>query len=110
MHPEDHVDYRFLLANERTFLAYVRTGLALQIAGFGVLEFLTHGQAALRVGLGLVLVALGSFVGLAGYLRWRANERSIRRGAPMHATRSTPVIAVGVVAVPLVAALLLTLL
>jgi putative membrane protein len=110
MHPEEPVDYRFLLANERTFLAYVRTGLALQIAGFGVLEFLTQAETALRVVLGLVLVALGSYVGLAGYLRWRSNERSIRRGAEMHATRSTPVIAVAVVAVPLVAAVLITLL
>lgn len=108
MQPEEHVDYRFLLANERTFLAYVRTGLALQIAGFGVLEFLTHGRESLRILLGLLLVALGSFVGLAGYLRWRSNERSIRRGAEMHAARSTPVIAVAVVGIPLVAALLLT--
>src|SRR5919106_4323750 len=109
MHPEEPVDYRFLLANERTFLAYVRTGLALQIAGFGVLEFLTQAQTSLRVVLGLALVALGSYVGLAGYLRWRSNERSIRSGAEMHAARSTPVIAVAVVAVPPVAAVLITL-
>jgi uncharacterized membrane protein YidH (DUF202 family) len=73
-----------------------------------VLEFLTRAHTTLRLVLGLVLVALGSYVGLAGYLRWRSNERSIRRGAEMHAARSTPVIAVAVVAVPLVAAVLIT--
>ena len=42
------VDYRYLLANERTFLAYLRTALSLQVAGLGVLQFLTHGSDAVR--------------------------------------------------------------
>lgn len=104
------VDYRFLLANERTFLAYVRTALSLQIAGLGVLQFLTNGHDALRLVLGVVLVLVGSYVGAAGYLRWRGNERSIRSGVEMHAARSTSVIAVAVVVVPLAAALILAIL
>lgn len=108
--PEEHVDYRFLLANERTFLAYVRTALSLQIAGLGVLQFLTAGSDAVRILLGVVLVAIGSYVGLVGYLRWRDNERSIRAGAEMHSARSTTPVAAAVVLVPLVAALLLALL
>jgi putative membrane protein len=106
---DEHVDYRFLLANERTFLAYLRTALALQVAGLAVLQFLTKGHGALRLTLGLALVAVGSYVGLVGYLRWRSNERAIRTGEPMHASRATRVIAVAVVVIPLVAAVLLTL-
>lgn len=110
MASDDHVDYRFLLANERTFLAYVRTALSLQIAGLGVLQFLTAGDDALRIVLGVLLVAIGSYVGLAGYLRWKDNERSIRTGAEMHAPRSATPVAAAVVLVPLLAALLLALL
>lgn len=110
MAPEGPVDYRFLLANERTFLAYVRTALALQVAGLGVLQFLTQARGGLRIVLGVLLVGIGSYVALTGYLRFRDNERSIRAGAEMHTARSTTLVAVGVVAIPLVAALLLTLL
>ena len=104
------VDYRFLLANERTFLAYIRTALALQLAGLAVLQFLTHGHQALRLVFGVLLVAVGSYVGLAGFLRYRRNDRSIREGAEMHANRAVSPIAAAVVVVPLVAAILLTLL
>ena len=108
--PDDGVDYRFLLANERTFLAYVRTALALQVAGLAVLQFLAHGHGALRTFLGLALVVVGSYVGLAGYRRFRDNDRSIRAGAEMHTTRAaSSAIAGAVVAIPLVAAVLLTL-
>jgi putative membrane protein len=106
---DEHVDYRFLLANERTFLAYLRTALSLQVAGLAVLQFLTKGHTSLRLTLGIALVAVGSYVGLVGYLRWRSNDRSIRAGAAMHANRATSVIAIAVVGIPLVAAVLLTL-
>ncbi|HSE70079.1 MAG TPA: DUF202 domain-containing protein [Nocardioidaceae bacterium] len=104
---EEPTDYRFLLANERTFLAYLRTALSLQVAGLGVLQFLTQATDAMRGLLGVALVAVGSYVGLTGYLRWRENERSIRRGAQMHAARGTTPIALVVVLVPLVAAVVL---
>ena len=53
---DEHVDYRFLLANERTFLAYLRTALSLQVAGLAVLQFLTKGHSSLRLTLGGVSV------------------------------------------------------
>ena len=105
-----HVDYRFLLANERTFLAYVRTALALQVAGLGVLQFLTHGHAAVRVLLGLALVAVGSYVGFAGFRRYRANERAIRSGTEIGGSRPGAELTTVVVVVPLVAAVAVTLL
>lgn len=101
---EDHVDYRFLLANERTFLAYLRTALALQVGGFGILQFLTHGHGAVRYGLGLVLVVAGSSLGLSGYLRSRRNERAMRAGQDLGRSTGSAVVAVVVVALPLLAA------
>ncbi|WP_223164079.1 YidH family protein [Nocardioides mesophilus] len=102
-------DYRFLLANERTFLAYLRTGLALQIAGLGALQFLTTGHAALRIGLGLVLVLTGSAVGVAGYRRCRENERIIRAGEEIPPARSLLPVTLAVVVVPALAAVLVAL-
>ena len=104
---DEPVDYRYLLANERTFLAYVRTALALQIAGLGVLQFLTHGHNAVRVGLGLALVVTGSVLGLSGYRRFTANERAIRAGEEMGTTRATSLVTLAVALVPLVAAVVL---
>ncbi len=108
--PDTPVDYRFLLANERTFLAYIRTALALQVAGLGVLQFLTHGHGAVRYVLGVGLVVSGSYVGLTGYHRYRTNDRAIRTGTDMHTPRGTAVLAFAVALLPLVAALVLALL
>jgi putative membrane protein len=106
---QGRVDYRFLLANERTFLAWSRTALALQVAGLGVLQFLTHGHSAVRVLLGVALVAVGSATAMSGYLRYRNNERAIRAGRDLPAVRSTVVLTAVVVALPLLATLVLEL-
>ena len=102
-------DYRFLLANERTFLAYVRTALALQVAGLGVLQFLTQGHDALRQLLGLALIALGSYVGGAGYLRTRRAEADIRAGRELSPARARAATALVVAAAPLVVGLVIAL-
>lgn len=106
--PPGHADYRFLLANERTFLAYVRTAVALHIAGFGILQFLTSGQDAVREGFGLAMVVAGSFVGVIGYRRFRSNEATIRANGDLNTARSPVVLAFAVGALPLLAALVLT--
>jgi putative membrane protein len=102
-------DYRYLLANERTFLAYLRTALALQVAGLGVLQFLTHGHDAVRYVLGIALVTAGSFVGLSSQLQLRRNERAMRAGQDIRPSRSGIVVVVVVVVVPLVAAVAMAL-
>jgi putative membrane protein len=102
-------DYRFLLANERTYLAYVRTGLALQVAGLGVLQFLTQGADALRLLLGLTLIAVGSYVGAAGYRRTRQADADIRAGRELAPPRARATTTVVVVVAPLVVGLLIAL-
>ena len=106
---DDDVDYRFLLANERTFLAYLRTALSLQVAGFGILQFLTHGHGVVRYGLGLALLVAGSFLGLSGYLRIRRNEQAMRAGEDLGRSTGPAVVAVVVVTLPLLAAVSLVL-
>lgn len=98
-------DYRFLFANERTFLAYVRTALALQVAGLGALQFLTQSQDSVRYALGVALVATGSFTGVSGLRRMRRNERAIRAGQDIRPTGTGTVVVAVVVLVPLLAAL-----
>lgn len=100
-------DYRYLLANERTMLAYLRTALALQIAGLGALQFLTQGHNAVRYVLGVTLVGLGSYVGVAGYLRSRINERAIRAGDDIRPSTGGVIVVAFVAVVPLAAAIAL---
>lgn len=92
------VDYRFSLANERTFLAYLRTSLALD-AGALAVEFLTDvATEGWRRVAALVLAALAFLVGVAGYRRWWVNEQAMRRGETLPASWLPPVLAVAVTA------------
>jgi putative membrane protein len=85
--PEVRPDYRFTLANERTFLSYVRTALALDAAGLAVAQFLTDLRPEwLRQLLAISLVVAGVVVAVAAYRRWSANESAMRQGAPLPPT------------------------
>ncbi len=77
-------DYRFTLANERTYLAYVRTALALDGAGLAVVQFLTKvGNQRGREVVATLLVLSGLGTVLAGYLRWRSVQLAMRHGEPL---------------------------
>jgi putative membrane protein len=81
---EREPDYRMSLAAERTYLAYLRTGLALMAAGVGVAGALPDASAeALRRGIGVVLVLVGGGVMYLARTRWIAVDRAMRRGAPL---------------------------
>ncbi|MGH3665200.1 MAG: YidH family protein [Egibacteraceae bacterium] len=98
-------DYRFSLANERTFLAWIRTALALDAAGLAILHLLPPFR--LRGGrevLGTLLVALGAATAALSFRRWARNERAIRTDSPLPVPRTPAVIAVGVTVISLLAA------
>ena len=73
-------DYRFTLANERTFLAWVRTSLALLAAAVALAQLVPpfHVPGA-RTVLSVVLAADGLAVVVLAYRRWAGNERAMRR-------------------------------
>ncbi|WP_107704649.1 YidH family protein [Nocardioides allogilvus] len=71
-------DIRFSLANERTFLAWVRTAIGLVAAGVAIFH-LVDPSAATTV-LSLLLLASGALAGCVGYAHFRAADRAIRAG------------------------------
>ena len=75
----DTPDYRFTLANERTFLAWVRTALAMMAAGVAVVQFVP-GLELVRHALGLLLILLGGLLAGVSYAHWERNERAMRLG------------------------------
>ena len=74
-------DYRFTLANERTFLAWIRTALALMAGGVAIIELVPgFGLSGARHAIGLALVALGGILAAGSYRHWDGNERAMRMG------------------------------
>ncbi|WP_422734110.1 YidH family protein [Micromonospora sp. WMMD558] len=102
-------DYRFSLANERTFLAWLRTGLALVAGGLATAQFLPPLPLAhLREAIAIALLLLGGAVAVRAIDHWARTERAIRLGEELPASRFPAVLAlaVGVGALLLVAAVL----
>lgn len=77
-------DYRFTLANERTFLAWQRTALGLLAAAVAVVQFLPElAVPGLRHGLGAAVGALAMLTAGAGLRRWFQVDRAMRRDLPL---------------------------
>jgi putative membrane protein len=78
-------DARFTFANERTFLAWSRTALALVVAGLAIVQLLPPfpGVPVGRHLLGLPLIALGAVLAVTAYGEWVRNQHALRRGEPM---------------------------
>ncbi|WP_149180574.1 DUF202 domain-containing protein [Streptomyces sp. TRM49041] len=97
-------DYRFSLANERTFLAWLRTGLALVGGGFAVDQFLPDLRWGVRVGMALALLGAGALCAVRAVNHWVRCERAMRRGDDLPVSRFPALLglAVGLVAVAMV--------
>ena len=76
-------DYRFSLANERTFLAWLRTTLALIAAGVAVNVLDLGVSEAVSRGLAAILLTLGVISPPVAFLRWSLAERAMRRSEPL---------------------------
>ena len=89
-------DARFTLANERTFLAWIRTALAL-IAGGVALELLGLDlHPGLRLAGSLVLVVIGLATPALAWVNWTRTERALRRAEPLPTSLLGPMLAVAV--------------
>jgi putative membrane protein len=100
-------DVRFSYANERTFLAWNRTALALIAAGLAVTTLLPKLDVDYgRRIIGVPLIALGAFVAWTSYRRWEDNERAMRLSQPLPPSNLPRVLAVGIAIAALLAAVI----
>ena len=76
-------DARFSFANERTFLAWIRTALALLAAGVALDALPLPIPGALQTFLAAAFVLLGLSCAVASWVRWARAERAMRRGEPL---------------------------
>jgi putative membrane protein len=82
--PDVEPDYRFTLANERTFLAWQRTALGLLAAAVAVVQLVPElSIAGARHVLGGVLALLAILTAGMGILRWEQVDRAMRRDLPL---------------------------
>jgi putative membrane protein len=102
-------DPRFTFANERTFLAWSRTALALVVAGLGVVQLLPPfpGVPAGRHLLGVPLIVLGAVLAVAAYAEWVRNQRALRRGEPLPRSILPWLLAATVTGIAVIAAVVL---
>ena len=99
-------DLRFSLANERTFLAWIRTALALLAGGVALDAVELPGSDVLQQVLAVGVVVLGLGCAVMSWVRWASTERAMRLRLPLP---STTVLAVFAVAMVLFAAALVVL-
>ncbi|MGF1739152.1 YidH family protein [Photobacterium satsumensis] len=80
-------DYRFSLANERTYLAWIRTALALLAGAIGI-DQLTPDLAnpTVRILISSFLCLCSGLLAVFAYRRWALNEKAMRTKAELHYT------------------------
>jgi putative membrane protein len=102
-------DARFTYANERTFLAWNRTSLALVVTGVAATQLLPEFDIEFgRRLIGIPLIALGGVLALVAYRHWYENERAMRLGQPLPESRMTLVLAGGIAIVSIIAVVVST--
>lgn len=88
----DEPDPRFTLANERTFLAWLRTGMAFMAAGLAAHELLDRQTERHRLLIALSLLLVGATIVAVSHRRWRSIELAMRHGRPLPYTQSLAVL------------------
>jgi putative membrane protein len=98
-------DARFTMANERTFLAWARTSLALVVGGLAVAQLLPPfprvpwGRSVIAT----PLILLGAVLSALSYVEWRANQRALSLGLPLGRSRLPRILAFTVTVIALLA-------
>jgi putative membrane protein len=103
-------DYRFTLANERTFLAWFRTALALIAGGVAVVQLVPAlAFPGARHALGTLLTVAGGGLSLAAVLRWRRVQAAMRCEEDLPPTRIPVALGLGLAALTIFLVVLLLL-
>jgi putative membrane protein len=102
-------DPRLTFANERTFLAWSRTGLALIGGGLAAAQALHFGRGGAHLLIAVPAIALGGLIGIASYLRWQDNDRAMRLGEALGDSPLPSILVLGIVALAIIIAVLLLL-
>ena len=98
------VDYRFTLANERTFLAWVRTALGLLAGGVAVHAVVQdQWNVDFRTALAVSCLSLSLVLVIGAYVHWRRISVAMDEGRPLPRTVLVPVLAAGTAFVAILA-------
>lgn len=90
-------DVRFILANERTFLAWIRTSLAFLAVAVGVDALHVGSVRVLAVAAPLLLSVLSAGCAVYSWWSWARSERAIRRREPLPTRRAPLPLVAGIV-------------
>jgi putative membrane protein len=104
------VGYTSVLANERTYLAWIRTSLGLIAGGVALDQFVASEKGSVVVAvIAFIVIALGAVVALIGIIEWNRTNSAMDVGNPIPRSPVTPLlgIAVMIVAVAIGVALLM---
>lgn len=93
---------RFSFANERTFLAWIRTALALLAGGVALDTVDLDLSHPVQQALAGLLVVLGLTCAVLSWVRWAMAERAMRHGGPLPSAATGVLLALGVVLVAVV--------
>lgn len=91
-------DPRFTLANERTFLAWIRTSLAFLAGGTALEAFAADAfPSPLRTWLAVLVIGVGILIAAGAAVRWIRVERSMRESRPLPLPAIVPLLGLGAV-------------
>jgi putative membrane protein len=93
---ERDVDPRFSLANERTYLAWVRTALAMIVGGVVAAKGLDFHHEVVRWAISAPPIAAGALLALQGHRRWRSYETAMRQGRALDTGRHLATLAIAI--------------
>jgi len=98
-------DPRFSLANERTFLSWIRTSLALVAAGVALKALQLPIREDFRFVSAILFISLGLVAALQAWVGWARTERALRQNRALTGPSLSALITVGVLFATIIVAL-----